>query len=81
LGFYPGVLFSKNIPPPQLEINTVIPYLKRYDGSWLDPIHKIPRQFDHSLSLEEWYEKETEALKVKFILLIFKYHKKKIPLS
>lgn len=64
LGFYPGVVFSKNVATPELEVNTVIPFLKRYDGSWLDPTHKIPFPLDHSLSLDEWYEKESEALKV-----------------
>lgn len=64
MGFYPGVVFSKNIPSPQLEVNSVVPYLKRYDGTWLDPIYKIPYPLDHTLSLEEWFEKESEALKV-----------------
>jgi hypothetical protein len=34
---------------------------------WLDPKKKIPLPFDHTLSLNEWYEKENEALSVLFL--------------
>jgi hypothetical protein len=54
LGFYPGVISSYVLPKPKKEVNTTYGYLKRYDGTWLDPYKYIPYPIKPYLSLADF---------------------------
>jgi hypothetical protein len=79
LGFYPGVINFKYIERPKLEVNSPLPFLNRYDGTFVNPNEKIPYPFKNELSLEEWTESENHSKILKGIQDDIKYQW--IPLS
>lgn len=80
LGFYPGVIHFSFLPTPKLEVNSTYPYLKRYDGVWLDPEKKIPYPLNPILSLEENFEMEADACEITGIKEL-NNHDKLVPIS
>lgn len=42
LGLFPGVIFDPAIPEPTTPKNSIRPYLKRFDGYWLDYEKELP---------------------------------------
>lgn len=61
LGFYPGSVNWSFINPPKLEVNSTYPYLKRYNGIWIDPFKRIPYPLKPYFSLDEFYLEEEAA--------------------
>lgn len=61
IGFYPGVIYSNRIPKPSIPINDTLPYLNRYDKSWVDPNALIPFPLFDILSLDEFDKKKLNS--------------------
>ena len=42
LGLFPGVVCDPNVPVPETPKRSLRPYLKRYDGFWIDYEKEMP---------------------------------------
>lgn len=65
LGFYPGVLGQRYNAPQKLEMNTTLPYLRRYDGTWVDANMKVPYPITPYTDLDKFYSQEEISVSVK----------------
>ncbi len=61
LGFYPGIFYFDYMETAKGKLNDIKHYLKRYDGSWLDPYQVIPYPYRFGLTLQEFHNEEEAA--------------------
>jgi hypothetical protein len=64
LGFYPGLVFPSILKSPKIEVNSTLPFLKRYDGMWLDPYYYIPYPMKPLQSIDDFFTDENISKEV-----------------
>lgn len=65
LGFYPGMIYNKSKKTPEPSVNSTLPFLKRPNGTWVDPNFKIPYPFNQLLSYSTWKQNEEISQKLR----------------
>ena len=56
LGFFPGVVCDPTIPFPQHKEASVLPYLRRLDGFWIDHLKDIPYPNPLRMNFQDLHE-------------------------